>query len=133
MKRRELLLSVVAGVGVAVGKLPEGYAASQFVKEIAKDADFDAEVLKSQVPVLVFFTATWSGPSKAMAPIIDRIGQDYQGKVKVVSVDIDNCTETPKKYGIRSVPAYLAFKGGQKVGSLSGPTTRENLLRMMGL
>ena len=69
MKRRELLLSVVAGVGVAVGKLPEGYAASQFVKEIAKDADFDAEVLKSQVPVLVFFTATWSGPSKAMAPI----------------------------------------------------------------
>lgn len=106
---------------------------SPFVKVIEKDADFDAEVLRSPVPVLVDFGATWCGPCRALAPIVDKIGQDYQGRVKVCSVDIDDCTEVTKKYGVRSVPTVLVFNKGEKVGSSVGLTSRENLLKLVGV
>jgi thioredoxin len=108
-------------------------ASSKNVKVIEKDADFDGEVLKSAVPVIVDFGATWCGPCKALAPIIDKIADDFQGKVKVVTVDIDDCTEVTKKYGVKSVPTVLAFQGGQKTGQSVGLTSRENILKLVNL
>lgn len=105
-------------------------AASPNVKELT-DTDFDSEVLKSPVPVLVDFGATWCGPCKALAPIVSKIADDYVGKVKVVTVDIDDAPETAKKYGIKSVPTVVVFQGGQKTGQNVGLTSRENLLKLL--
>jgi thioredoxin len=106
---------------------------SKNVKVIEKDSDFDGEVLKSPVKVLADFGATWCGPCRALAPIVDKIADDYQGRVKVVSIDIDECAETTRKYGIKSVPTLLVFEGGQKVGSTVGLTSRENILKLLGV
>ena len=101
--------------------------------QMVGDSDFDAVVLKSSVPVLVDFTATWCGPCKALSPIVDKIADDYAGKIKVVKVDIDEAPETARKYGVRSVPNCIAFQGGQKGSAQAGLTNRETLLKMMGL
>lgn len=106
---------------------------SNYVKAIEKDADFEGEVLRADVPVLVDFGATWCGPCRALAPIVEKIAQDYQGRVKVVTVDIDDCTEVTKKYGVKSVPTVMAFQGGQKVAMSVGLSSRENLLKLLNL
>ena len=97
------------------------------------EQNFDSEVLKSDVQVLVDFGATWCGPCKALAPIVEKISEDFKGKVKVVAVDIDECPEVAKKYSVRSVPTVLVFKGGQKSGQSAGLTSRENLLKLLDL
>src|SRR5689334_16095320 len=96
------------------------------------DQNFDAEVLKANMPVLVDFTASWCGPCKALSPIIERIADDFQGKVKVGKLDIDEAPEVTRRYGVKSVPTVLVFKDGQKVGQSVGLTSRENLLRLLG-
>ncbi|XXX75106.1 thioredoxin [Sorangium sp. So ce134] len=106
--------------------------ASQNVHTLT-DQNFDAEVLKSPVPVLVDFTATWCGPCKALAPIVDKIADDFQGKVKVAKLDIDNAPEMTRKYGVRSVPTVMVFQGGEKKGVQVGLTSRENLLKLLGV
>jgi thioredoxin 1 len=108
-------------------------ASSKNVKSIEKDADFEGEVLKSPIPVLADFGATWCGPCKALAPIVDKIADDFQGKIKVVTVDIDDCTEITKKYGVKSVPTVLVFNKGEKTGQSVGLTSRENLLKLLNL
>jgi thioredoxin 1 len=97
------------------------------------EANFESEVLKSDVPVLVDFTATWCGPCKALAPIVDKIADDYQGKVKVGKLDIDDNAQITAKYGIRSVPTVMVFQGGQKVAQNAGLTSREKLLKLIGI
>jgi thioredoxin 1 len=84
------------------------------------DANFEAEVLRSDKPVLVDFSATWCGPCKQLSPIIDALAAEYAGKVKVGKVDIDKSQDLAAKYDIMSVPTVLFFKGGEKVDSLSG-------------
>jgi thioredoxin 1 len=108
-------------------------ASGSYVKTIEKDSDFEGEVLKYDGSVLVDFGATWCGPCKALAPIVDKIAEDYQGKVKVVAVDIDDCFETTKKYGIRSVPTLLVFNKGEKTGQSLGLTSRENIIKLLNL
>src|SRR5215203_1282586 len=98
-------------------------ASSKNVHVIEKDADFEGAVLKSDVPVLVDFGATWCGPCKALAPIVDKIADEFQGRVKVVTVDIDDCTEITKKYGVKSVPTVVVFKGGEKKAQSVGLTS----------
>jgi thioredoxin 1 len=100
------------------------------VKEFT-DANFDAEVLKSSTPVLVDFTATWCGPCKQLAPIVDKIADNYAGKVKVGKLDIDDAPETARKYGVRSVPTVLVFKGGEKVGVQAGLTNYDTLVKLL--
>jgi len=106
--------------------------ASKNVHEFTEQ-NFESEVLKSNVPVLVDFTATWCGPCKALAPIVDKIADDYQGRVKVGKLDIDANPNITAKYGIRSVPTVLVFEGGQKKASNAGLTTREKLLQLIGV
>lgn len=95
--------------------------------------NFDNEVLKSDTTVLVDFTATWCGPCKQLAPIIDKIADEYAGKVKVGKLDIDENPELTAKYGVRSVPTVIIFNGGQKTGFNAGLTTREKLLKLLGV
>ena len=97
------------------------------------DGNFDSEVIHSTVPVLVDFTATWCGPCKALAPIVEKVADDFAGKVKVGKLDIDANQEMTKKYGVRSVPTVLVFKGGEKIGQYVGLTSREKLVQLLGV
>jgi len=92
------------------------------------DGTFESEVLKSQVPVLVDFWATWCGPCKAIAPVVEEIAGEYAGKLKVVKVDVDGNPETSMKFGIRSIPTLMLFKGGTVIEQIIGGIPKRNLL-----
>jgi thioredoxin 1 len=77
------------------------------------DANFEEEVLKSDLPVLIDFWAVWCGPCKMIAPVIDELASEYEGKIKVGKVDVDNNQGISVKYGIRSIPTLLIFKDGK--------------------
>jgi len=87
------------------------------------DISFEADVLNSDVPVLVDFWAEWCGPCKSIAPILEEIASSYSGKLQVVKLNIDENAETPLKFGIRGIPTLMLFKNGSmeatKVGALS--------------
>ena len=87
------------------------------------DASFENEVIKSDIPVLVDFWAEWCGPCKMIAPILNQIAEEYEGKVKVCKLNVDENEQTPTKYNIRGIPTLMVFKGGNvevtKVGALS--------------
>ena len=76
------------------------------------DSSFDQEVLKSDVPVLVDYWAEWCGPCKMIAPILDEIAADYEGKLKITKLNIDDNPATPPKFGVRGIPTLMIFKGG---------------------
>jgi len=86
--------------------------ASEFVKEFT-DQNFEAEVLKSDVPVLVDFWAEWCGPCRLLAPTIEKLAKDYQGRVKVGKVDTDSNRDISMKYGINAIPTVILFKNGK--------------------
>jgi len=84
------------------------------------DANFDAEVLQSTIPVLVDYWAEWCGPCKMIAPILDEIASEYGDRLKVAKLNIDENQATPPKYGIRGIPTLIAFKGGKPVATKVG-------------
>jgi thioredoxin 1 len=93
-----------------------------------QDSTFDAEVLKSDVPVLVDFWAVWCGPCKAIAPAVDEIAREYKGKLKVAKLDIDGNQGVPQKFGVRSIPTLLIFKGGRVVDTIIGAVPKSKLV-----
>jgi len=95
------------------------------------DDNFDAEVTSSPIPVLVDFTATWCGPCKMLAPIVEKIADENVGKYKVAKLDIDDAPKVTQRFGVRSVPTILVFKGGAKAGQHVGVTNKETLVKML--
>ena len=84
------------------------------------DTNFDSEVLDTDQPVLVDFWATWCGPCRTIAPTIEELASEYEGRAKVVKLDVDNNPQTAMKYGIRSIPSLLFFKDGKPVDQMVG-------------
>ena len=92
------------------------------------DKNFENEVLKSDIPVLVDFWAEWCGPCKAIAPIIEELSKDLEGQVKVCKVNVDDAQELAGKYNIMSIPTLLLFKNGEVVEQMVGAMSKDVLL-----
>ena len=95
------------------------------------DDNFDTEVLKSNLPVLVDFWAEWCGPCKMIAPIVEEIAGDYAGKVKVGKVNVDFNNQVAMQYGIRGIPALLVFKGGSVANQIVGAVPKNNITQIL--
>ncbi len=91
------------------------------------DSTFDADVIGSDLPVLVDFWAPWCGPCRMVAPIVEELAEEYEGKVKFVKLNTDENPQVAGKYGIRSIPTLLVFKGGKPVGQIVGFRPKSDL------
>ena len=95
------------------------------------DQNFDSNVLKAGMPVLVDFWAVWCGPCKAIAPIVEEVANDYSGKIRVGKMDVDSNNQVAMRYGIRSIPTLLLFSGGEVVGQVIGNVGKESIESML--
>ncbi len=96
------------------------------------DSNFDTEVIKSETPVLVDFWAPWCGPCRAIAPIVEEISSSYQGRLKVGKLNVDENQQTTMKFGIRSIPTIIIFKGGMAVEQIIGAVPKGEIERVVG-
>jgi thioredoxin 1 len=98
------------------------------VSEVS-DISFDQEVLKSTVPVLIDFWAPWCGPCRSIAPIVEELATHYNGRLKVVKMNVDDNPQTPTRYGVRGIPNLIVFKGGQVAEQIIGAAPRAQLVK----
>ena len=95
------------------------------------DVTFDQEVLKASVPVLIDFWAPWCGPCKAIAPVVEELAGEYNGRVKIVKMNIDDNPQTPSKYGVRGIPTLMLFKGGSVAEQIVGALPKSRLVHVI--
>ncbi len=100
--------------------------------QVFTDENFEKEVLKSDIPVLVDFFAEWCGPCKMMGPIIDGLAGEYEGKWKIGKVDVDQAPKTAEKYSVQSIPTLLFFKDGKVVDTSVGFQAKEKIKAKLG-
>jgi thioredoxin 1 len=93
------------------------------------DESFDKEVLQADLPVLIDFWAPWCGPCKAIAPVVAELAKEYDGKLKVVKMNVDDNPQTPSKYGVRGIPNLILFKGGQVRDQIVGAVPKAQLVK----
>ena len=91
------------------------------------DTEFDKEVLKATVPVLVDFWAPWCGPCKTMLPIVEELSKEYEGKAKIVKINVDENIEIPGKFGVMSIPTFILFKNGEAMKTFVGTKSKEDV------
>ncbi len=91
------------------------------------DADFEKEILNSDIPAMVDFWADWCGPCKMVAPVIEELAEEFKGKVKIAKMDVDQNQQTPARFGIRSIPTMIFFKDGEVANIVIGAQPKEIL------
>lgn len=95
------------------------------------DDNFETEVLKSENPVLIDFWATWCGPCRIIAPIVEELATEYSGKAKIGKLDVDNNQQTAIRYGVRSIPTLLIFKGGELKETIIGAVPKGHIVQKL--
>ena len=93
------------------------------------DGSFDEDVLTAEVPVLIDFWAPWCGPCKAIAPIVEELATEYDGKLKIVKMNVDDNPQTPTKYGVRGIPNLILFKSGEVQQQIVGNVPKAQLVK----
>jgi len=99
--------------------------------QTVSDDNFDSDVMKSNIPVLVDFWAPWCGPCVAIGPVLDTLADEYKGRLKVMKMNVDENANVPASYGVRSIPYLAIFKNGQLVGTQVGVVPKNKLVEMI--
>ncbi len=95
------------------------------------DADFDQQILKSEVPALVDFWAAWCGPCRTVGPVVEELAGEYKDKVKVAKLNVDDNKQTPSKYGVKGIPTLMLFKDGKVVDQIVGAVPKNKIKDML--
>ena len=91
------------------------------------DDTFEAEIVNSNIPAMVDFWAAWCGPCKMVAPVVEELAQEYDGKIKIAKMDVDQNRQTPAKFGIRNIPTLILFKGGEVAQTIIGAQPKSSI------
>ncbi len=91
------------------------------------DANFDEEIVKASIPAMVDFWAEWCGPCKMVGPTVEALAKEYEGKIKIAKMNVDENRETPAKFGIRNIPTLILFKDGEVAQTIIGAQTKSHL------